>query len=53
MEKLKIGVIGAGSISQMYLQSYVNNEYADLVTVSDLNGKRERPKSCPKISEWP
>lgn len=45
MEKLKIGVIGAGSISQMHLQSYANNEYADLVAVCDLNGERAAAKA--------
>ena len=44
MSKLKIGVIGAGSISEMHLQSYVNNQEAELFAVCDLNEQRAREK---------
>ncbi|WP_191565917.1 Gfo/Idh/MocA family protein [Metabacillus idriensis] len=44
MSKLKIGVIGAGSISEMHLQSYENNDFAELYAICDLNEERAHEK---------
>ena len=43
MKKLKIGVIGCGSISVMHLDSIMASEYAELVAVCDI--KEERAKN--------
>lgn len=43
MEKLKIAVIGCGSISVMHLDSIVASEYATLVAVCDI--KEDRAKA--------
>jgi predicted dehydrogenase len=40
MGKLKIGVIGAGSISDLHFQSYANNEKVEIFAVCDLNEQR-------------
>ncbi|MFC0470404.1 Gfo/Idh/MocA family protein [Halalkalibacter kiskunsagensis] len=45
MEKIKIGVIGVGSISDSHLQSYVKNEQAELVAVCDKNAERAQAKA--------
>lgn len=45
MEKLNVGVIGAGSISDMHLQSYVKNSRAFLYAICDLNKERAREKA--------
>jgi predicted dehydrogenase len=45
MGKLKIGVIGAGSISDMHLQSYVDNERVELYAVCDMNEERAEEKA--------
>ncbi|MFJ5760313.1 Gfo/Idh/MocA family protein [Neobacillus sp. NPDC093182] len=45
MGKLKIGVIGAGSISDMHLQSYVKNERVELYAVCDMNEERAEEKA--------
>ncbi|WP_338788722.1 Gfo/Idh/MocA family oxidoreductase [Metabacillus sp. FJAT-53654] len=45
MSKLKIGVIGAGSISDMHLQSYEKNERVELYAVCDMNIKRAEEKA--------
>src|SRR5699024_7808401 len=45
MEKIKVGVIGAGSISQFHFESYKNNDNVDIVAVCDLNGERAREKA--------
>jgi predicted dehydrogenase len=45
MGKLKIGVIGAGSISDMHLQSYEKNERVELYAVCDMNIKRAEEKA--------
>ncbi|QAY66487.1 Gfo/Idh/MocA family protein [Paenibacillus protaetiae] len=42
MPAIKIGVIGAGSISAMHLQSYANHPDAELVAVCDLKEDRAR-----------
>ncbi|MGN8644798.1 Gfo/Idh/MocA family protein [Gracilibacillus sp. HCP3S3_G5_1] len=43
--KVKIGVIGAGSISEGHLQSYYNNEETEIVAICDLNEKRVKEKA--------
>ncbi|WP_026677390.1 Gfo/Idh/MocA family oxidoreductase [Fictibacillus gelatini] len=45
MAKLKIGVVGAGSISDMYLQSYEKNERAEIDAICDLNEERAKEKA--------
>ncbi|KKI92492.1 oxidoreductase [Bacillus sp. SA1-12] len=45
MSKLRVGVIGAGSISDMHLQSYEKNENVELVAVCDLNIIRAEEKA--------
>ncbi|PGV50316.1 Gfo/Idh/MocA family protein [Bacillus sp. AFS037270] len=45
MGKLKIGVIGAGSISDMHLQSYQKNERAELYAICDKNTERAEEKA--------
>ncbi|KIL36081.1 oxidoreductase [Gordoniibacillus kamchatkensis] len=44
-EPLKIGVIGAGSISDLHLQSYQQLEDAKLIAVCDKNEARAQAKS--------
>ncbi|NOU92275.1 gfo/Idh/MocA family oxidoreductase [Paenibacillus sp. LMG 31456] len=45
MSKLRIAVIGAGSISDVHFNSYVNNEEVELVAVCDLIEERARAKA--------
>ncbi|HEX7063692.1 MAG TPA: Gfo/Idh/MocA family oxidoreductase [Bacillales bacterium] len=45
MGKLKVGVIGAGSISDMHLQSYGKNQKAEVYAVCDLNEERAKEKA--------
>ncbi|MBO9606258.1 MAG: Gfo/Idh/MocA family oxidoreductase [Paenibacillaceae bacterium] len=45
MSKIRIAVIGAGSISDMHLRSYQNNGEAELVAICDLNEERARAKA--------
>ncbi|WP_075980386.1 Gfo/Idh/MocA family protein [Bacillus massilinigeriensis] len=45
MEKLKVGVIGAGSISTLHLNSYKNNSRVVLTAICDLNEERAREKA--------
>lgn len=42
MSKMKIGIIGAGSIAEYHLKSYAANENAQLVAIADLNETRAR-----------
>ena len=46
MSKLKIGVIGAGSISDSHLQSYANNDQVEIYAICDLNEKRAEDKAA-------
>ncbi|WP_189019704.1 Gfo/Idh/MocA family protein [Paenibacillus marchantiophytorum] len=46
MNKLKIGVIGAGSISDMHFESYSKQADAQLVAVCDLNRTRAEEKAA-------
>jgi predicted dehydrogenase len=43
--KLNIGVIGAGSISQVHFDAYANNPEATVYAVCDLNEERARAKA--------
>ncbi|TVY08975.1 Gfo/Idh/MocA family protein [Paenibacillus cremeus] len=45
MTKIKIGVIGAGSIAGLHLQSYQKNSDAELYAISDANADRAREKA--------
>lgn len=45
MTKLNVGVIGAGSISAMHLQSYEKNQRVHLYAVCDLNEDRAKTKA--------
>lgn len=40
MRKLKVGVIGTGSISNIHIQSYINEELAELVAFCDIKPGR-------------
>jgi predicted dehydrogenase len=45
MKKLKVGVIGAGSISDVHLGPYANNHQAEVYAISDTNGQRAKEKA--------
>lgn len=45
MSKVKVAVIGAGSISDMHMQSYQHNEQAELYAVVDFNEERAKEKA--------
>ena len=45
MKKLKIGVIGAGSISETHFNAYKNNGETEIYAVCDLNEERARQKA--------
>lgn len=49
MEKLQVCVIGAGSISDMHLQSYVNNPNAILYGVYDYYSKERAEEKAKKF----
>jgi predicted dehydrogenase len=42
MSKLKVGVIGAGSISEVHLNAYKNNREVELYAICDLNETRAK-----------
>jgi len=46
MGKIKVGVIGAGSISEMHLNAYDNNKEVELAAVCDLNEERAKQKEA-------
>ncbi|AQT83370.1 hypothetical protein B1222_01155 [Paenibacillus larvae subsp. pulvifaciens] len=46
MGKIKVGVIGAGSISEMHLNAYDNNKEVELAAVCDLNEERAKQKAA-------
>ena len=46
MTKLKIGVIGAGSISDSHLQSYERNNQVEIYAICDLNEQRAKDKAA-------
>ncbi|KRE47432.1 Gfo/Idh/MocA family protein [Paenibacillus sp. Soil724D2] len=45
MSKVRIAVIGAGSISEMHLKSYQNNPDTELYAICDLNEERAKAKA--------
>ncbi|GIN56872.1 oxidoreductase [Lederbergia ruris] len=45
MSKIKIGVIGAGSISEAHLNAYANNDKVELYAICDLNEERAKAKA--------
>ncbi|MDQ0898764.1 Gfo/Idh/MocA family protein [Paenibacillus sp. V4I7] len=45
MSKVRVAVIGAGSISEMHLKSYQNNPDAELYAICDLNEERAMAKA--------
>lgn len=45
MHKLQIGVIGAGSISDMHLGAYSKNENVEIYAVCDVNEERAKEKA--------
>jgi predicted dehydrogenase len=45
LKKLKIGVIGAGSISELHLGSYQKNQQVKLVAICDQNEQRAKEKA--------
>lgn len=45
VHKVKIGVIGAGSISDMHLQAYEKQKDVELVAICDLNEQRANEKA--------
>src|SRR5690554_4932115 len=45
MDKIGVGLIGAGSISELHLDACQNNPEVDLVAVCDLNEDRARAKA--------
>ncbi|TDF93024.1 Gfo/Idh/MocA family protein [Paenibacillus piri] len=46
MNKLKVGVIGSGSISTMHLDLYANNPEVELVAICDMNRARAEEKAA-------
>lgn len=45
MGKVKVGIIGAGSISEMHFGSYKNNSDVEIYAVCDLNEQRAQEKA--------
>jgi len=45
MSKVKIGVIGVGSISDSHLQAYENNKDVEIFAICDLNKERAEAKA--------
>lgn len=45
MRKLKVGIIGVGSISHFHIESYLNNENVQLAAFCDINKDRLKEKS--------
>lgn len=45
MNKIKVGIIGAGSISDSHLQSYKNNEQVEIYAICDINEERAKEKA--------
>lgn len=45
MSKVRVGVIGAGSISNVHLTAYAANPNVELVAICDLNGERAKEKA--------
>ncbi|KAB8134175.1 Gfo/Idh/MocA family oxidoreductase [Gracilibacillus oryzae] len=45
MSKIKVGVIGLGSISEMHIQGYLKSQDAELIAVTDMNESRAKQKA--------
>ncbi|MEQ7051279.1 Gfo/Idh/MocA family oxidoreductase [Paenibacillaceae sp. P-4] len=45
MSKVKVAVIGTGSISEMHFNGYKNNSEAEIIAVCDLNAERAKEKA--------
>lgn len=45
MDKLRIGVVGVGSISRMHIRSYLNNPQVELTAFCDINEERLHEKA--------
>lgn len=45
VEPIKVGVIGAGSISEMHFESYQHHDDVEIYAVCDLNGQRAKAKA--------
>lgn len=45
MGKVKVAVIGAGSISEMHVNGYKNNSEAELIALCDLKAERAKEKA--------
>ncbi|SEC61779.1 Gfo/Idh/MocA family oxidoreductase [Paenibacillus sp. GP183] len=45
MKKIKVGVIGAGSISSAHMDAYANNKEVELYAICDLNRERADEKA--------
>ncbi|MCU6791333.1 Gfo/Idh/MocA family oxidoreductase [Paenibacillus sp. WQ 127069] len=45
MKKLKIGIIGAGSISSLHMDAYANNNEVELYAICDMNVERAQEKA--------
>ncbi|KAB8134164.1 Gfo/Idh/MocA family oxidoreductase [Gracilibacillus oryzae] len=45
MGKIKVGVIGLGSISKQHIQGYLHNQDAEIIAVADINEERAKQKA--------
>ncbi|MUV37258.1 Inositol 2-dehydrogenase [Lentibacillus sp. JNUCC-1] len=45
MEKIKVGIIGAGSISELHFEAYKQNKNVEIAAVCDLNEQRAKDKA--------
>ena len=45
MDKLKIGVIGTGNISQFHLEAYKNNPDVEIFALCDIDQERVKQKA--------
>ena len=49
MEKIKIAVVGVGSISRCHIESYIKNEKVELYAFCDINEKPLKEKGLEKL----
>lgn len=53
MDTLKIGLIGAGTISQFHLESYQNNKQVEIYAICDINAQRaEAAAKKYDVARW-
>ncbi|MGN7312607.1 Gfo/Idh/MocA family protein [Alkalicoccobacillus gibsonii] len=45
MQKARVGIVGCGTISDIYLKNCVSDEFIEIVAVSDLNEQAAREKA--------